>query len=119
MRNNMDTTSLFPGFETTTFPVESCTDPDVREDGIKNSTEKYVCVIADSRWPARLEVMIMTPYTYTDPCPVVGESSTSYAWMSVDSDMFVDHVDSPVHGDHRRVIAWKPCASGSFTFQKW
>lgn len=92
---------MFDDFERVKFPVESCTIPNVREKEIKDSTEVFLCIVVDKRWPTQCRLEHLRPYTAKDG------RKTLFGWSRIDFDGFVDHITKPIHYDYERVTAWK------------
>lgn len=88
------------GWETKTFPKKLCTQQ-VPEEGIKEATAFFVCVVVDKRFEDRLQVRLLKPYTCTS------EGETLFGW-SDESGNFVDHKTNNIHNDPDTVVAWKP-----------
>ncbi len=92
---------MLDDFERGKFPAGSCTIQNVREKGVMDSTETYLCLIVDERLPTQARLEYMHPYTARDG------RRLRYAWVSISSDSYVDHCTNPVHDDSARIVAWK------------
>lgn len=102
---------MFEEYETSKFPVESCTVPNEREPEVRDSTETFLCVLVDPRFPSECSLRVLRPYT----CPSLDDPQiTLYGWVDQKGQNTYDHFENSIHGDRERVVAWKPFR-GDFT----
>jgi hypothetical protein len=111
MRANKAVKSLFPGFETSGFPVDQCVAQDKREPEILNSNTLYLCVVVDHVLSDRLEVRVLSPYV----CKLEeghmdfehSNNGNLFGWNTPNKDSYVDHFEHNIHDDDDVVVAWK------------
>jgi len=98
-------TLLAEGFETERFPVDECSHPYPKEEGILYSKDLYVCVLLNKKWPKSLRIQILSPYTCKSGKRLL------YGWSDIDGNVY-DHITKSIHGDGERVVAWKKVPTG-------
>lgn len=86
-------------WETKAFPQRLCTKA-IAEEGVKEASVFFVCVVVDKRFEDQLSVRLLKPYTCTS------EGETLYGWVDASGNIF-DHKDHNIHGDPATVVAWK------------
>ena len=105
----MNLSSLFPGFchlAVHSFPEHLCTVPNAREPEVTDSPDDayHVVVLVDCRFSVHGRIAKMKPYTARDD----EDGSLLYGWVDANGN-FSDHGEKYIHGDHEKVVAWKPC----------
>ena len=101
--------SMVKGFNvlgTDPFPYHLCAVRDPREADVRLSTDAdyHVVVLVDSRFPCRGFFARARPYTAWDE----DGGKTLCGWLDADGNVY-DHGERDIHGDHAKVVAWKPC----------
>jgi hypothetical protein len=112
---NRDLEAVLRGFDDTEFPVDLCTIQNTREPEVFDSDPRvsYLCVLMDKRWPDRLELLTLRPYTAKDP----ETKEILYGWT--DGDAVFDHYERSIHRDDRRVVAWRKFSNPVFGPENW
>ena len=94
---------MFKDFETKHFPEELCTKQDPREEDVRNSDAKFLCVVVNKWFPTEAELKVLSPYTCKD---VDDPTVTLFGWVDQWGNIY-DHREKDIHGDEIRVISWK------------
>lgn len=93
---------MFDDFERVTFPKEACTVQNSRERDVLDSTETYLCVIVDSRFPTECRLEHLRPYVLKDTL-----KGDWFGWTRLTGMDVVDHITRSIYYDNARVVAWK------------
>lgn len=89
-------------FESSSFPVDRCNKPNMREPGLLDSDSRYLCLIVDRRFQHAARLEVLTPYV----CPSLDDGTLLFGWARVHGDGWVDHKERSVHDDDEVVVAW-------------